>query len=39
MSFYTQFAVVLANVDEASCDGRCTYDANELGDVTDHESC
>jgi len=37
-SFYEQFAVVLTRVDDASCNGTCTYDANESGDVTDYES-
>ena len=39
MSFYEQFAVVLNNIDETTCDGKCTYDGNEAGDVTDYESC
>lgn len=38
-SFFEQFAVELNGVNERTCNGECTYDANEQYDVTDHESC
>lgn len=37
-SFYAQFSVVLEKVDENSCNGGCTHDVNQGGDITDYES-
>ena len=39
MSFFEQFAVVLDGVDEKTCDGMCTNDADDSGYTTDYESC
>ncbi len=37
-SFFTQFATELTNVNEGTCNGDCTYDSDNKGSLTDHES-
>ncbi len=37
-SFFSQFATELVRINENSCNGDCTYDSDNVGSLTDHES-
>lgn len=37
-SFFAQFATELVNINEGTCNGDCTYDSDNAGSLTDHES-